>query len=455
MKASPKAVFALAPAPVFVRRSAVVMASLAFGSFGLLGHAFASQDAGVSPDAGADGAQVGSCVEHVPSGSRRPEMRTTFPERGRIGFATTLSIVIEHGKGETVLPRGFEIQRDSEGEKALKQAGFVIPDQEGGFASRVVPSDVQPSSPERESTTVEITFVPLPPNPGRHLLALPSLPIAVSRASGEAMTLCTRPHRIVVEDPTAETPDARPKPNPPGEKQLEEWTALRRAVEWAGAGLVLGGILAYAIYKYLKRPKPLPPPPPPRDPGDVALEKLQAIRFEGLAGAGRFAEHVDRVNDALRGYLGARYGFDGAGRGAGALRVPGQQRVDGRAVVDAPARSLVLGRLDDTSLLEVVDLGARKSKLRLEHAAREEPRRNAAPDHVRRDGWETAQDGVSRGLLSPGEPFFIDRHGGRIPDVSALEKLIRLADTTGSKNRQANGIVGLSVTHAVTTTPVT
>jgi hypothetical protein len=35
------------------------------------------------------------------------------------------------------------------------------------------------------------------------------------------------------------------------------------------------------------------------------------VRYAGLAKEERFAEHYDRVSDAVRKYLGGRYGFDG------------------------------------------------------------------------------------------------------------------------------------------------
>ena len=36
--------------------------------------------------------------------------------------------------------------------------------------------------------TVEIPFVPLPKDPGRHLMTLPPVPITVARANGQVMT---------------------------------------------------------------------------------------------------------------------------------------------------------------------------------------------------------------------------------------------------------------------------
>ena len=41
------------------------------------------------------------------------------------------------------------------------------------------------------------------------------------------------------------------------------------------------------------------------------MEELFAVRYAGLAKEARYAEHYDRVSDAVRKYLGGRYGFDG------------------------------------------------------------------------------------------------------------------------------------------------
>jgi hypothetical protein len=35
------------------------------------------------------------------------------------------------------------------------------------------------------------------------------------------------------------------------------------------------------------------------------------VRHAGLVAQARFAEHYDRISDAVRKYLGGRYGFDG------------------------------------------------------------------------------------------------------------------------------------------------
>ena len=167
-------------------------------------------------------------------------------------------------------------------------------------------------------------------------MVLPPLPIAIARANNDVVTLCTKPHAIVVEDPTASTPNALPKANPAPRAQREEWVILERALAWGALGVAVGGALAWAIARWLKRPRPVPPPPPPRPAWEVALERLDEARHAGLLETARFAEFFDRVNDAVRQYLGSRYGFDGlesttdetlaALRRAAALRVAAARR---------------------------------------------------------------------------------------------------------------------------------
>ncbi len=151
------------------------------------------------------------------------------------GYAATLHVVVSHGKGETVLPRGLELQSESDAARALKSAGFALPDQDGGGAARLSSADVDAKSGRRQ-TTLDLPLVALPSGPGRHTLTLPPLPVAIARASSDVVTLCTKEHTIVVEDPTASTPDAKPRPNPPPRVQREEWVALERGLVW----LVLG-----------------------------------------------------------------------------------------------------------------------------------------------------------------------------------------------------------------------
>jgi len=86
---------------------------------------------------------------------------------------------------------------------------------------------------------------------------------------------------------------------------------MKKGLTYGAIGLAVGLVLAYLFYKWRNRPKPVVPPPPPRPPWELALERLDEVRHAGLLEVARFQEYFDRVNDAVREYLGARYGFDG------------------------------------------------------------------------------------------------------------------------------------------------
>jgi hypothetical protein len=267
---------------------------------------------GAEPDAGQAAAaeSIGGCVESVPKGMQRPVVREAFPQHGTSGWAAALRVTVVHGKGERVLPAGLDLSSATEAKKLLREHGFAIPEPDGGAGARLFTEPDDPSKPAA-TTHLELPLVLLPEKPGRQWMNLPPLPVAVARANGEIATVCTSPHRIIVDDPIASVPQAEPRPNPPPRPQREEWTALRKAVLWGGLGVLLGAILAFFAWRHLTRPKPPPPPPPPRPPWEVALEQLDEVRHAGLLDALRYGEYFDRVSDAVRGYLGARFGFDG------------------------------------------------------------------------------------------------------------------------------------------------
>jgi hypothetical protein len=267
----------------------------------------AAASAAAAGSAGVDTSNGENCVERIPAGKERPKFTEKIATRAISGHALTLDVVVEHGKGETVLPTGFHLLSDSPEAKALEREGFALPDAEGAAGPRLE----RVEQGERATTTVHLSVVPLPPKPGRHEMILPPLPIAVSRASGELVTVCTAPHPVLVEDPIANAPNPIPKGNPATRRQLEIWTAAKHAAFVALIALLVGAVAALLISRWLRRPKKVPPPPPPRPPWDVALEALHDIRHAGLTGEGRFAEVFDRVSDVLRRYLGDRYGYDG------------------------------------------------------------------------------------------------------------------------------------------------
>jgi hypothetical protein len=248
-----------------------------------------------------------TCTEYLPSGATRPTMKEVFARQALSGYAASLEVTVEHGKGETVLPQGFQTQSGSAASRELSESGFVLPEVDGGAS----PTLSTTATASGATTKVSIPILLLPSKPGRNRMTLPPIPIAIARASGELLTLCTSPHEVTVEDPTSSTPDAKPRQNPQPRQQLEEWALAKQLSAGAALGAALAAALVMLVLWWRRRPRPVPPPPPPRPPWEVALEELYAVRHAGLVREARFAEHYDRVSDAVRKYLGGRYGFDG------------------------------------------------------------------------------------------------------------------------------------------------
>jgi len=184
-----------------------------------------------------------ACVEKLLAGKTRPALSEAFPSRGLSGHALELVVSLPHGPAETVLPTGFRFQPDAPEAKLLKQAGFSLPSPDGGAGPNVERKDEGGQTKSR----VRLSFVALPKEPGRHQLTLPALPITIARASGDLITLCTQPHTVVIEDPTANTPNPKPKGNPPPRREREEWTLLKQAVTIGAIALVVGALLAWLM----------------------------------------------------------------------------------------------------------------------------------------------------------------------------------------------------------------
>jgi hypothetical protein len=245
-----------------------------------------------------------SCVEHVPSGTSRPELVESFPARGTSGYASTLEVTVKHGRGETVLPEGFKVQGGSDAARALASAGFVIPDPNGGVGPKLT------VAADGSSTTIAIPFLALPKEPGRHAMMLPPVPIAIGRASGELVTLCTKPHALLVEDPIANEATPTVRTNPLPRAQREEWVVAEQVLVGVIAGVALALLVAYLLKRRKRQPK-LEPVIPPKLPWIAALEELEELRRSTLLEERRTDAYFDRVSDCVRRYLGARYGFDG------------------------------------------------------------------------------------------------------------------------------------------------
>ena len=262
-----------------------------------------AQDAG----AGGGDAITSSCSEYLPEGATRPKLESKLPSRSLSGYAVELLVTVTHGPGETVMPDGFKIQRGSDAMLALREAGWVMPEPDGGAAPLI---DRPDSEAGGTTTNVTIPFVPLPEEPGRHVLKLPPLPISVARSNGQVMTLCTSWHKITIEDPIANEVDPQVKRNASPRPQREEWTAAKNFVIGALIVLVLAVLLAWLLRKYQQRPR-VEPPKPKVLPWLAAMAALDEIRRSRMLADEHYDAYFDRVDDITRTYLGDRYGFDG------------------------------------------------------------------------------------------------------------------------------------------------
>jgi hypothetical protein len=247
------------------------------------------------------------CLDTWPKDRDRPQLKEVFPLTGTAGHVVTLTIEVRHLLGEQVFPAGLTMSADSEELKQLKQASFVVPDPK----SQVQASLLRKVEGQSALTTVKLPFIALPKEAGRKELTLPRLPVAISRASGQVHTICTDPHVITVEDPLTSVTDPKAHPDPEPRVQIEVWEELRRIVEILLWALPIALLLMWLFFTLRRRFKKTPPPVPPRPPWEIAFAQLRAIEASKLVENNNYEEHLDRVSDTLRQYLGARYGFDG------------------------------------------------------------------------------------------------------------------------------------------------
>jgi len=279
-----------------------------------------------------------------------------MPSQGLSGHAVAVTVVVTHGAGEMVLPEGFRLKRDSDAGEAIREAGFRIPEATGASA----PSIGRPDPEQREAaaakagatltTTLSLPLLLLPKKPGRHRLTLPPLPVSVARASGAVMTLCTSPRIIRVEDPIANEPAPKVRPNPPPRQQREVWHLARQITFAAILVILLALLFAYLFHRHRQRPR-IVPAKPKILPWVRAWRVLTEIETGGMLGDERFDEHFDAVSECMRRYFGDRYGFDGVESTSAEI-----QSMMKRVRPQPPALSAILDFLQETDFIKFADV---------------------------------------------------------------------------------------------------
>jgi hypothetical protein len=253
-----------------------------------------------------------SCRENIPDGATRPTVTASVePTRATSGHATWLVVAVQHGAGEQLLPEGFNLRGGSDAIEVLEESFWFAVDPAGPSATTITPpSDEERAKGERVTSVARIPFVPLPEHPGTNELTLPPVPIAVARANGQVMTVCTPNIKVTVDDPIANELEPAVRPNPPPRPQRERWESLVQTARLLAILLpfVIGAV-AFLVW-WLRRPKPVPPKPQ-IPPWVTAMQSLGDVRRTEWLADERFNEYFDRVDDVIRLYLGERYGFDG------------------------------------------------------------------------------------------------------------------------------------------------
>jgi hypothetical protein len=142
---------------------------------------------------------------------------------------------------------------------------------------------------------------------------LPRIRLRVVTRAGRIGAVFTEARPIRVISALGNEPDAQPKPpTRPHVVMEKDYMLLWILGAFAALALTAGLTLLFARW-WRRREKKLPPPPPPRPAWEVAIEKLDSLRRkqQEMFADGAVVGWIDGVSDALRQYVGTRYGFDG------------------------------------------------------------------------------------------------------------------------------------------------
>ncbi len=244
-----------------------------------------------------------ACTETVPPGATKPTVTERVPDRATAGALVKLEIVVRHAAGESAtlpsdLPRAFgdEVRVADDGSWGKGALPKTAPD---------------PGDPAHATTVLEVPLVVLSTSLPRKTFTIPELRVVVLRKGGGDLSVCSASHTIAIDQPTANTTDPFPKPNPPSVPQRmrdeRAQSIAIAAVIAATAALLIAALLVWLR----RRPKPLPAPPQPVPSWKIAQEAIRAARRDLQAGTIDTKLYYDRISDAVRAHLGATYGFDG------------------------------------------------------------------------------------------------------------------------------------------------
>lgn len=204
------------------------------------------------------------------------------PDAPKVGDRLTLTLDITHPPNTTVhLPEAFPNPR------------WELTNRE----HKSTPGE------DKISTTIELVFQIFRPG----ATTLPGFDVTILRTDGTFGKLKTQPvdAKILSVLPADKTPSLT-APRDPVAVWTDDYTPL-----WVG-GTLLALLLVSGVSVFIsRRNRPEPPGPPPRPAHLVALEKLNTLSPGDLLDRGEYMLFYVRMSEAIREYLGRRYGFRG------------------------------------------------------------------------------------------------------------------------------------------------
>ena len=144
---------------------------------------------------------------------------------------------------------------------------------------------------------------------------VPPLPLTYLDTRGDIRTASTEPLPLTIKalvDESSAAPDPQPARSPRS-ALIEDLRVVRAA--YVAAALIALFVLAFILRRLLRRMRrkeriTLGPIVPVRPPGEIAIERLEAIRRRGELGRDGYRPFAFETAEVVRAYLGARYGFD-------------------------------------------------------------------------------------------------------------------------------------------------
>ncbi|MEM1347193.1 MAG: hypothetical protein AAGI01_01465, partial [Myxococcota bacterium] len=223
-----------------------------------------------------------STTEHASSPGLDVKQAFEAANPAKVGEPMTMTIEVSHPAGATVTAPG-----------ATGNPRWGIADAE------IVTSQ---AAEGRSTSTITLKLVVYRPG----LTTLESMSVGVLTADGDLLSARTKPVQAKVVSQLGDDAELR-APEGPLSVFAEDYAPLWVAL--GAASVSLTALLTFFLVRRLVREDA--PPPPPTPIHVVALEKLSKLAAGELAEREDFLRFYIQLSEAIREYLGRRYGFPG------------------------------------------------------------------------------------------------------------------------------------------------